>query len=114
MISVPRDLPGHRPPTPVRPAFVPRPSTYDPIPDGRMIYLVPSEVRPSIRYRVDLLENGGGGRCQCTDHNTRRQPFLDKGGDPFDAQGACKHVRKAREFFLRGLLSELARQEQQK
>ncbi len=90
------------------------PSPLDPVPTGeRMVYLVPSEARPSVRYRVDLLDNGGGGRCQCTDYGTRRQPFLDSGGDAFEPRGSCKHVRKARLFFLRGLLTEMSNQETQ-
>jgi hypothetical protein len=76
-----------------------------------MVWNVPSASRPGRTYRVDLLENNGHGRCQCVDHSTRRQPFLDVGGSGFDPRGSCKHVRRTRAFFLENLLKELARQE---
>jgi len=80
----------------------------------RMVFSVQSERSPLKRYRVDLLANNGNGACSCTDHGTRRQPFLNEGGDGFVAEGSCKHVRKARTYFLRMLLRDMALSEQQR
>lgn len=74
----------------------------------RMVYRVRSDTSGKV-YRVDLLANEGAGFCSCTDFGTRRQPFIDAGGDPFTREGYCKHVFKARISFLRSLLTDMAK-----
>lgn len=78
----------------------------------RMVYSVASEKSLTKRYRVDLLDNNGSGRCSCIDHGTRRQPFLTAGGDGFLTSGYCKHVRAARDHFLKSLLIAMAKSEE--
>lgn len=80
----------------------------------RMIFSVQSERNPLKRYRVDLLANNGNGACSCTDHATRRQPYLNAGGDGFDLVGKCKHTAKARRYFLKMLLKDMAASEEQR
>lgn len=77
-----------------------------------MVFQVASERFPDKAYRVDLLYGNGAGYCACRDHQVRRQPFIDQGGDPFSRQGCCKHTAKAREFFLQKLLKRMAKMEQ--
>ena len=77
----------------------------------RMVYRVESDRNPKITYRVDLLSNQGGGKCSCTDYSTRRQPFIDRGGDAWTPLGTCKHVLKARLHLIRELLIALAEEE---
>ncbi len=77
-----------------------------------MVFKVASESRKGQHYRVDLLYGGGAGFCECRDHQTRRQPFIDKGGDPFSRPGCCKHTIHARRYFLRGLLKSMAEKEE--
>lgn len=77
-----------------------------------MVFSVQSERNPLKRYRCDLLANNGNAACSCTDHGTRRQPFLDKGGDGFVREGFCKHVAKARTHFLKLLLRDMAASEE--
>lgn len=77
--------------------------------DERMVFRVPSEKNPKVKYRVDLIANGGYGHCQCTDFATRRQPAIDE-HFPADTRATlCKHLVRARRFFLNDLLRTLAR-----
>lgn len=83
-----------------------------PCPSGeRMIYLVPSDRKKAVRYRVDLLANHGAGECSCTDWATRRNAGIKQGLEWGTTATACKHVLKARRFFLNGLLQNMARGE---
>ncbi len=61
----------------------------------RYVYEVPSERKPSLKYRGDLMANGGFGRCSCTDFSCRRQPAIDAGAEDH--------------HFLKAMLLELAR-----
>ena len=84
-----------------------------PIPTNeRMVFLVPSDRNPKVRYRVDLLANNGAGWCQCTDFATRRQPAIDAGGEAMTAACQCKHLRKAVRCFVRDLFAAMAKSEQ--
>jgi len=76
-----------------------------------MIYLVPSDRKKAVKYRVDLLANAGFGECSCTDWATRRNAGIKSGGEMGTTATACKHVLKARRFFLNGLLQHMARGE---
>lgn len=78
-----------------------------------MVFEVASETFPGRIYRVDLLYGQGAGYCSCRNHQTRIQPFLDKGGDPFSPEGCCKHTAFARNSFLRQLLTHMANSEEQ-
>jgi hypothetical protein len=80
----------------------------------RYVYAVPSESNPRVSYRVDIVANGGAGRCACTDFGTRRQPNLDAGMPMHTRDTSCKHVRAVHQYFLRELLSELAHIEEGK
>lgn len=75
----------------------------------RMVYRVQSERTAAYFYRVDLLANHGGGWCSCFDFSARRQPFVDRGGDPWSREGSCKHIQLARDFFLKNLLEHMAK-----
>ncbi len=79
--------------------------------DDRMVYLCPSDLNPKIKYRVDLLANGGAGWCQCTDFSTRRQPALDKGAAPWTKATTCKHLKRTLWFFAVKVVKRLAQQE---
>ena len=78
----------------------------------RMVYEVQSERHAHIRYRCDLLANGGAGRCACTDHATRRQVALDEGKEPLTRATTCKHLAAAHRHFLLGFLQSLAHSEE--
>lgn len=75
----------------------------------RYVYQVPSERNPRVRYRVDIVANGGAGRCSCTDFGCRRQPNIDAGVPMHTADTVCKHLRAVHRYFLREILTELAR-----
>jgi len=79
--------------------------------DERMVYAVESDTPDNPPYRVDLLANGGKGGCSCRDWETRRSPAI-KAGDPIGTPSTmCKHVVRARGYFLNGLLAMMAREE---
>jgi hypothetical protein len=83
-----------------------------PIPTNeRMVFLVPSEKDPRVKYRVDLLANLGAGWCQCADFGTRKQGALDAGATTWMAQTSCKHSRRAMRYVMRRTLGELAARE---
>lgn len=76
----------------------------------RMVYSVESDTGTAA-YRVDLLANDGKGQCSCRDWETRRSPAI-KAGDPIGSPSTmCKHVVRARGYFLNGLLAMMAREE---
>ena len=76
-----------------------------------MVWNVPSDTHAGRSYRVDLVAEGGYGRCDCTDWNTRRWPAIKAGAAPGSRAVLCKHEIKARRYFLNALLAELATQE---
>lgn len=80
-------------------------------PGETMVYDVQSASRPARTYRVDLLANGGGIRCACTDHSTRRQPAIDDGKPLLTRATLCKHGWAALRHFNLGLLSRMANAE---
>jgi len=73
----------------------------------RMVYSVESDYIPH-PYRVDLLANGGIGQCSCRDWETRRSPAIRAGATIGTPVSMCKHVLKARNYFLDGLLTTMA------
>lgn len=77
----------------------------------RYVYEVPSDNNPRQSYRVDLVANGGGGRCSCADFAARRQPELDLGAEILTRATTCKHTRKAFDHFAREMMRALARVE---
>jgi hypothetical protein len=80
----------------------------------RYVYAVPSERNPRVRYRVDLLANGGAGRCACSDFSCRRQPNIDAGLPMHTRETRCKHLAAVHAYFLKEILTELARIEEGK
>lgn len=83
-----------------------------PIPTNeRMVFLVPSDHNPRVKYRVDLLANHGAGWCQCTDFGTRRQVNLDAGMTTFMSATQCKHVRRTWRYVNRRTAGELSARE---
>ena len=77
----------------------------------RYVYDVPSDTNPRQSYRVDLVANGGGGRCSCADFAARRQPELDLGAEILTRATTCKHTRKAFDHFARQMMRALAQSE---
>lgn len=77
----------------------------------RMVYQAVSESNPSKVYRIDLLANGGAGRCSCTDFGTRRQPALDKGMQWHTRETECKHLREAIRLFNVALFRRMSNDE---
>jgi hypothetical protein len=78
----------------------------------RMVFLVASDTPGRLPYRVDLLANGGAGRCACTDFGTRRQPALDAGEPIWTKRTSCKHARKAAWHVIRTTLPAMAREQE--
>lgn len=76
-----------------------------------MVFAVPSDSRKGTVYRGDLLAEGGFGRCSCTDWGTRRWPNIKPGAEPGTRQTMCKHVQRARRYFLNQLLARMAKSE---
>ena len=76
----------------------------------RMVYSVESDTG-SHPYRVDLLANGGIGQCSCRDWETRRSPAIRMGVAIGTPASMCKHVLRARNYFLDGLLTTMAASE---
>ncbi len=79
----------------------------------RMVWLVASERKPSVRYRVDLTANGGASQCSCTDWGTRRGPAIKAGAPHGTRETCCKHVAAVRRKFLNDLLADMAKSETQ-
>lgn len=80
--------------------------------DGeRMIYEVRSDRNPKIKYRCDLTAEGGYGRCNCADFSIRRWLNIQEKRPMGTRDVLCKHLRRARDYFLNALLTELAKQE---
>lgn len=78
---------------------------------GRFMYAVPSASKPGDWHTVDLTANGGAGCCTCRDHQTRRQPALDRGEPILTQPTLCRHLRRAYWHFLREVMPNLAAQE---
>ncbi len=76
-----------------------------------MVYLCPSDKNPKIKYRCDMLANGGAGHCACKDWSTRRQPALDDGKLSLTKESACKHVIRVAWYLIREELKRLAREQ---
>jgi hypothetical protein len=74
-------------------------------------YRVPSNTKPGKFYDVDLTANNGGGFCPCRDHQTRRQPAIDRGTPILTQPTICRHLRSAYWQFLREVMPALAAQE---
>lgn len=77
----------------------------------RLTYLVKSESGPKW-YRCDLLAMSGYGQCQCRDWEMRRSAGVARKLAMGTAATACKHLLKARLYFLNGLLVRMAKEEQ--
>lgn len=94
------------PTSPLHDGVAPQPT------NERMVYLVPSDRNPKVKYRVDLTAEGGYSRCACTDWNTRRWPNIKAGQAAGTRECACKHVLKVRHHFLNALLKDMAKGEE--
>lgn len=79
----------------------------------RMVFLVSSDRKESLKYRVDLTANNGASECSCRDWQTRRGPALRAGGEPWTDACLCKHTKRAGRVFLRDLLAAMAKSESQ-
>jgi hypothetical protein len=77
----------------------------------RYCYEVPSNTKPGKTYKCDLTANSGAGVCPCRDHQTRRQPALDRGASPLTNATLCRHLKAAYWHFLREVMPNLAEQE---
>lgn len=74
----------------------------------RYVYLVASENKPGIAYRVDLTSNRGAGCCACVDFGTRKQSAIDAGAEACTPASVCKHLAAAQLHFLREMLRTLS------
>jgi hypothetical protein len=72
-------------------------------------YEVQSAAHPHLRYRVQLLFNGGAGWCQCADFTYRRQEALYRGEPALTTATTCIHLRAAHRHYLMETLKERAR-----
>lgn len=79
----------------------------------RMTYLVKSETTAKW-YRCDLLAMSGYGQCQCRDWEMRRSAGAARKLAMGTAATACKHILKARLYFLNDLLVTMAKAEMQR
>lgn len=77
----------------------------------RYVYEVESNTKPGQFYRCDLAYNGGGGRCSCMDHQTRRQPAIDRGQPILTASTLCRHLKRAYWHFLQEVMPRIAARE---
>ena len=85
----------------------------EPVATGdRLTWTVQSDSKPNVRYRVDLLANGGLGECSCKDWAMRRGPAGRAGGAPGTRATLCRHLIKVRRYFLNEVLRELAAKEE--
>lgn len=79
---------------------------------SRMVFRVESHSKPSQYHTVDLLSRGGLGQCTCAQSQIRCHVAI-KGGDGFyDEKSSCRHTKVARQFFLKRLLTHMAKEEQ--
>lgn len=72
-------------------------------------YEVESESKPGKWYWVNLVENDGGGSCECRDFETRRQPNIDKGYPHLEKRTMCKHVEAAAWHLVKTILIDQAK-----
>lgn len=80
--------------------------------DGlRLVYKVESHTTPQQYHTVDLLSRGGLGECTCPDSQIRVHVAIKAGADFYSNKSACKHVRVARNYFLKHLLQRMAETE---
>lgn len=78
----------------------------------RMVFLVPSDKNPEVKYRVDCLANGGAMWCSCKDWSVVRQPRLDRGEKPVTARTCCKHATTLIFALIRQRFKEMAQSEE--
>lgn len=72
-------------------------------------FSVESDRKGHIPYRVDLACYGGNGRCDCPQYRIRMEPVVSRGencGVPI----RCKHILRARRFFVDELIAKLLRE----
>ncbi len=69
-------------------------------------YEVESRTKPGQWYWVNLLENDGGGACECRDHETRRQPAINKGHPLRTKATMCAHVEAAMWHLIGTILDD--------
>ena len=55
-------------------------------------------------YRVELAAYGGNGTCECSDFQIRRRPMLER---KEVERSLCKHLRRAREYFVDELIKRM-------
>lgn len=78
----------------------------------RMVFLVPSDKNPRVKYRVDCLANAGAMWCQCKDFAIKRQPRIDQGEMPVTARTVCKHCETLIYALARNQFKNLAKNEE--
>jgi len=77
----------------------------------RMVYWCASESNPAVKFRCDLVANGGAGFCSCPDFRIRKQDALDDGAETWTRQSTCKHLRKVARHFMQELFRAMAESE---
>jgi hypothetical protein len=71
--------------------------------DNPLRFLVASESDNDIKYLVDIGENDAFGKCTCQHFDFRIQPAINSSTRTI----RCKHITKAREFFLDNLIKRM-------
>jgi hypothetical protein len=74
----------------------------EPIPGERMRFMVHSRSRPDVVHLVDVQEK----TCSCEQHQFVVAPAL-KRGQRMEHGNWCWHMRRAREYLLDNMLSEI-------
>ena len=64
-------------------------------------------------YLVDLAALGGNGQCDCPHFRIRLQPHIAIVAK-YGHWVRCKHIRRARSYFLDEIIKELRKSEQEK
>ncbi len=72
-------------------------------------FFVASESRATSPHRVEIDAYHFNGACSCPDFKCRKEPKLSRGAKPSD-ELRCRHVRKARSYFLDEILPILAKE----
>ena len=75
--------------------------------DGELLRFRVRSDRDGRPYLVDLSAFNGNGNCQCQDFQIRKLPELLKGAHGFGHVAMCKHIIRARDFFVDEIIQKL-------
>lgn len=69
-------------------------------------FRVPSDTLGAPPYLVHLDALNGNGECRCNDFTARKVVELRAGVLPNDLTTRCKHIRRARAYFLDKIIKQ--------